>query len=137
MAGTQLETPAKEIPTWEIAHLFPNQGHWTEDDYLELDSHFDNRMFELTNGYLEILPMPKTSHQLIVRFILKALETFVDAHGSGLVLFAPLRVRLSPGKFREPDILSLSAAHRDRAGEDYWEGADLVMEVVSSGAESR
>jgi Uma2 family endonuclease len=27
--------------------------------------------------------------------------------------------------------------HRDRIGEEYWDGADLVLEVVSKDAESR
>ena len=31
----------------------------------------------------------------------------------------------------------MSEEHRDRIGEEYWEGADLVMEVVSRDAESR
>jgi Uma2 family endonuclease len=137
MTTAKLEAPATETPTWEIARLFPMQGHWTEAEYLELDAMFDNRMIELTDGYLEILPMPKTSHQLILRFILKALEAFVEPRGLGLVLFAPLRVRLRADKFREPDIIFMSAAHRDRAGEDYWEGADLVMEIVSPGRDNR
>jgi Uma2 family endonuclease len=47
------------------------------------------------------------------------------------VLFAPLRVRLPGGTFREPDVVFMLAQHAERMGEDYWDGADLVMEVVS------
>ena len=25
-------------PTWEIAHLFPTQGHWSEEEYLALET---------------------------------------------------------------------------------------------------
>ena len=75
--------------------------------------------------------MPTTSHQLIVAFLYRALLAFITPRGAGTVLFAPLRVRLWPGKFREPDIVFLSAEHASRIGESFWEGADLVMEVVS------
>ena len=38
---------------------------------------------------------------------------------------------------REPDVLFMLKEHADRIGDDCWEGADLVMEVVSGGAEDR
>lgn len=41
------------------------------------------------------------------------------------------------GKIREPDVVCLLAAHADRRGEQYWSGADLVMEVVSPDDPSR
>ena len=46
-------------------------------------------------------------------------------------------MRLWPGKFREPDVLFMHAEHADRMTDEYWEGADLVMEVVSPGDEDR
>ena len=45
--------------------------------------------------------------------------------------FPPLRVRVRPGKFREPDILFLRKANFHRRTNRVWNGADLVMEVVS------
>lgn len=39
-------------------------------------------------------------------------------------------MRLWPGKFREPDVVFMHERHRARVGEEFWEGADLVMEVV-------
>jgi Uma2 family endonuclease len=50
---------------------------------------------------------------------------------SGAIRFAPLRLRLWPGKFREPDIMLLRRADDPRRQENYWTGADLVIEVVS------
>lgn len=49
----------------------------------------------------------------------------------GKVLFAPLRVQVRPGKFREPDVLVLRNAHDPRNQNTYWLGADLVIEIVS------
>ncbi|MBI3764840.1 MAG: Uma2 family endonuclease, partial [Chloroflexi bacterium] len=51
----------------------------------------------------------------------------------GLACFAPLRVRLWPGKFREPDLVFMAAAHADRIGEKYWGVPDLVAELISPG----
>jgi Uma2 family endonuclease len=121
-------------PTWEIAYLYPYQGMWSEDDYMALRP---NRLVEFTDGFIEVLSMPTYSHQRILRFILRALEAFVLAEKSGEVMFAPLRVQIRPGKYREPDIVFMSAEHADRLGEEYWLGADLVMEVVSDDQESR
>src|SRR5258708_2223631 len=91
-------------PAWEVALLFPSQGHWSEAEYLALDT---NRLVELSDGCLAVLPMPTILHQLIVKFLIQTLEAFVERHGGGMVLFAPLPTRLGPGKFREPDVVYL------------------------------
>lgn len=126
--------PGKPEPVWEIARLFPDQGSWSEDDYLELDT---NHLVEFTDGYIEVLPMPKTSHQKMVAYLYEVLNLFVKAGGLGTVLFAPLRVRLRKSKYREPDVVFMLAEHASRMGEEFWEGADLVMEVVSDDPDSR
>src|SRR4051812_31616241 len=88
----------KEQPTWEIAHLFPLQGAWSEDDYLDLET---NHLIEFDNGHLEVLPMPTTSHHLILAYIYDLLLSFVESRSIGVVVFAGIRVRLWKGKFRE------------------------------------
>ena len=125
-------------PTWEIARLAPNggaglslppaQGHWSEEEYLALDT---NHLIEYSHGQLETLPMPTQSHQLLVIALFKLLDNFVRTRQLGTVLLAPMRVQLWPGKFREPDILFMRTEHDDRRSENRWFGADLVMEVVS------
>jgi Uma2 family endonuclease len=115
--------------TWEVAQFFPAQGEWTEADYLGLQT---NHLVELSDGCLEILPMPTHQHQMIVAFLYGLLKAFVDKHAPGTVLFAPLRMRLWEGKFREPDLLYMRQENQHRI-HDYWDGADLVMEVVSPG----
>jgi Uma2 family endonuclease len=120
-------------PTWEIATLFPNQGQWSEGDYLFLDT---NHLVELSDGCLEVLPMPTTVHQLIVFYLCKLLDAFA-CPDLGLVVPAPLRVRLWAEKFREPDVVLMLKENLHRARNDYWEGADLVMEVVSDDPDDR
>lgn len=115
-------------PTWDVARLFPNQGMWSEEEYLELKG---NRLIEFSHGYVDFLPMPTTTHQLIVVYLYRALSAFVEPRKLGLALVAPLRVRILPGKYREPDVVFMLTAHAARILEEFWEGADLVMEVVS------
>ena len=121
-------------PTWEVAHLFPFQGAWTVEEYLDLPT---NHLVEFSNGRLEVLPMPTTSHQLLVASLYGLLLAFVTARDLGTVLFAGLPVRIGPRKFREPDILFMRKEHAGRIGEKFWKGADLVMEVVSPDPKSR
>lgn len=115
-------------PVWEIASLYPPQGEWSESDYLALKT---NRLVELCDGQLEVLPMPSELHQLIVAFLYSELRCFVSESRLGIALFAPLRVRLREGKYREPDIVFMLDQHSDRRTDKFWYGADLVMEVVS------
>ena len=115
-------------PTWEIAQLFPAQGHWSEEEYLALDT---NHLIEYSHGQIEVLPMPTRSHQLLVIALFKLLDNFIRTRQLGTVLLAPMRVQLWQGKFREPDILFMRTEHEDRRSDQFWQGADLVMEVVS------
>jgi Uma2 family endonuclease len=122
-------------PTWDIAMLFPQQGDWSVDEYLALPG---NRLIELSDGFLEFLPIPTTMHQWIVLFLWESLKQFTGGwSGLGLALTAALRVRLWKDKFREPDVVFMLTKHKERAGDEFWDGADLAMEVVSGGSEDR
>jgi len=124
------EAAVQGEPAWPVALLFPPQGHWTEADYLGLST---NHLVEFSAGVVEVPEMPTDRHQAIVAFLFSRLLAFVSAAGLGTVRFAPLPVRLWPGKFREPDVVFMRKEHASRITEPYWEGADLVMEVVSPG----
>jgi Uma2 family endonuclease len=122
-------------PTWEIALLHPPQGSWSESEYLRVAD--SNRMVELVDGRLEVLPMPTMVHQLIAKFLLFALDRFVQERQiGGHVLFAPMPVHLGEDHYREPDVVYLRSGRtiNDRGQP---EGADLAVEVVSAGREAR
>ncbi len=130
-----LEMPLSQrgTPTWEMALDYPRQGEWTEEDYLSLDI---GQLVEFTDGVLEFLPMPKMSHARISRFVSDLLRAYVISRALGEVLWAPCPIRVGPGKLREPDVLYLSKRKIPR--EDVPpDGADLVVEVVSEGSQSR
>jgi Uma2 family endonuclease len=121
-------------PAWEVAQLLPPQGHWSESDFLSLHT---NRMAELVNGRLEVLPMPNWLHQLIVDFFVQSIRAHLTQTGrGGVVLFAPLPTRLFPGTIREPDVLYVSPEHLPSDPAGYPDKLDFVVEVVSSGAEA-
>jgi Uma2 family endonuclease len=111
----------------------PPQGAWTEDAYLSLNT---NRLVEFSNGYLELLPMPTFLHQLVVKYLFDLLDAFVSAHAPGETLFAPLPVRLWPGKMREPDIMYFQPKRLHNLKQPP-NGADLVMEVVIGSPDDR
>lgn len=112
-----------------VAEFYPPQGQWTERDYFALPD--TNRYVELSEGRLTMPPHPTRSHQVAVLELAVRLRAFVRERDLGEVHIAPLPVRLWPGKIREPDILFLSKAHADRAGEKVYGVPDLVVEVVS------
>ncbi len=112
-----------------LREILPPQGAWSEEEYLVLTDH-RSRLVEFTDGFLEPLPVPTDEHQSLLKFLFLAFFAFFEQRG-GTVQFAPLRLRIRPGKFREPDLLVvLSAADRRRQNR-FWDGADLTVEVVS------
>jgi Uma2 family endonuclease len=130
---SKIPFPEDAEPAWDIARLFPAQGFWDEDDYLSLDT---NRLVELTDGIIEVLPMPTPAHQRILLYLCDSLRAAVRPKKLGETLIAPMPVRLRSGKFREPDVMLMLAEHSSRKTPKFWEGADLVMEIVSEDAES-
>jgi Uma2 family endonuclease len=128
--------PVVGEPAWDLAILYPLQGNWTEEDYLRIALH-ENLLIEYTDGCVEVLQMPTIVHQLIVRFLLDSLRAFVEPHKLGVVLFAPLPVKLSPKAYREPDLIFNFTENHAAATKDYYEHADLVMDVVSAGERDR
>lgn len=131
-ALSRLKLPAGFKPSWEIVSLFPQQGQWSEEEYLSFGDRLEGgRLIELVDGRIEVLPVPTEEHQLIVAFLYEALVAFTRSRKLGTVLFCGLRVRMRSENFREPDVLFLSKKNEAKRGSRFWRGADLVMEVVS------
>ena len=130
--STSESLKSEHEPTWEVAHLFPAQGHWTEAEFFELHG---NRMIELADGTLEVLPLPTWLHQLMVKFLVRTVEHAIG--DNGVVLDAPLPVRLFPKTVREPDVMYCAAGSEPKNPRSYPTKVDLAMEVVSEGADAR
>lgn len=122
-------------PAWEAAYLLPVQGSWNEEDFLKFHT---NRMAELVDGRLEILPMPTWLHQLILEYLFDAVRDHIREHKvGGKVLMAPLPTRLFERTIREPDLLYVQADHLPKDVRGYPNKIDLAIEIVSSGTEAR
>ena len=136
MSSAPLTNSSTPDFAWDVATLFPEQGSWTEEAYLDLTDG-SNKRVELIDGRLEFPTVPTEVHQALVGFLYRTLLTFAAASGIGVVPFPPLRVRVKPGKIREPDVLFLSNENLHHRSNRLWTGADLVMEVVSPDLKDR
>ena len=117
----------------EIATLFSNQGAWSEQEYLALDA---NRRVEFDSGFVEVHDAPTDRHQAIILYLSIALNRFALQIG-GVVRTAGLRLRLWDQKYREPDIVFLRDRDSSLRQENFWDGADLAIEIVSQSLEDR
>lgn len=112
-----------------LSDTLPRQGRWSDDDYLWLTDR-TRRLIEFTDGCIEALPLPTSTHQAILAFLYRAVYAYLAPLG-GAGMFSALRLRIREGKFREPDILVLHDRADPRYQDRFWLGADLVAEVVS------
>ena len=112
-----------------LCELLPRQGCWSDEGYLWLTDH-GNRPVEFTDGFIEELPLPTSTHQAVLSFLYVLFRAWIRPRG-GIAAFSALRMRVREGKFREPDILLLRDRSDPRYQDRYWQGADLVAEVVS------
>lgn len=123
------QTIQRGQPVEGIAEILPYQGEWSESEFLKL---IDRRHVEFTDGDIEILPMPTTKHQRILSFLFRLLFALSQSSHPGEVLPAGVKLQVRPRKIREPDLIYVFASHAaDLIGEQFWTGADLVVEVVS------
>lgn len=112
-----------------VLELLPEQGRWSEAQYLAVTDSTMTRA-ELVKHSLEFLSMPTDYHQAIAELMHAMLKAFVKPRG-GVARIAPIRVRVASGTFREPDVVVLLDANDSRREDRAWQGADLVVEVVS------
>ncbi len=117
----------------EIATIFSNQGAWSEQEYLALDT---NRRVEFDSGFVELHDPPTDQHQGIIVYFIVTLSVHARQIG-GVVRPSGMRLRLWEQKYREPDIVLLCDRDSSLRQENFWDGADLAVEIVSQGREDR
>jgi Uma2 family endonuclease len=136
MSSTPFSSPHEPEYAWEVATLFPEQGGWSENQYLSLTDN-SNRRIEFTDGRLEFLPMPTEVHEALVQFLYMALYQFVIQTDCGKVYASGIRLRIRPRKLRLPDVIFLHRDHYYARHNQAWDAADLVMEVISPDPKDR
>ncbi|MFV9505388.1 MAG: Uma2 family endonuclease [Oscillochloridaceae bacterium umkhey_bin13] len=128
----EVQQPAMHLQLTDDPNLIdlePLQGLWSVKQYLQLTKQ-TKRLIEFTDGVIEILPMPTKAHQAMSRVLFLAFLAVMQRIG-GDIFYAPLRLEVRSGKFREPDLLLVLKRDDPRAQNEYWTGADLVVEIVS------
>jgi Uma2 family endonuclease len=113
----------------DVSRLVPYTNGFTVEDYLSLDGPY---LVEFDDGRLQILPMPDGLHQAIISVLNDLLRDWLKVNDpEGRRKFSPFKVRLSDRDFREPDISCMLGKHAARRHRGYWDGADVVFEVIS------
>jgi Uma2 family endonuclease len=117
---------------------WPEQGRWTYEDYLRLPD--DGQRYEVIRGFLYVTAAPTHSHQFAVLRLGVLLSRFVFDPGLGIVLTAPVDVRL-PGRIAdpvEPDVVVFKKGNEPHPEESFFRGVpDLVAEVLSRSTRRR
>lgn len=117
----------------EIATIFSNQGAWSEQEYLALDI---NRRVEFDSGFVEVHDAPTDRHQGVIMYFIVTLAVHARQIG-GVVRPSGMRLHLWEQKYREPDIVLLCNRDSSLRQGNFWDGADLAIEIVSQSLEDR
>ena len=110
-------------------------SYMTYEEFLEWAD--EDTLAEWVDGAIVMTSPASLRHQMIAKFLLETLSTFVRMHGLGEVTHAPFQMKL-PSAGREPDVMYVASEHLGRFKATYLDGpADLVIEVVSPESASR
>ena len=130
--------PTYKLPRKQNGSNWPAQGEWTYEDYLRLPE--DGNRYEVIRGVLYVTAPPMPEHQYAVGKLIRYFDVFVSDGGLGIVLPAPLDVRLPSGIGSpvQPDLIVLRTGNTPDWEAKSFEGVpDLVAEVLSRGTRRR
>ena len=110
---------------------------WTYSDLVALPD--DQLRHELIDGEHFVSPSPATAHQEISKRLFLALNTFVERHRLGEVLYAPFDIKLSAYTVLVPDLVYFTETRfAEIVNEKHARAApDLVVEILSPGTRRR
>lgn len=134
-----LESPPNPITLNEVAAISQSLAEdlaklqlrtegFTEADYMTLDGSY---FVEYVDGRLQVLPMPESIHQVLAFLLCSMLTDFARRDPGDRVLMAPFKIKLRDGQYREPDVCYMLAVNAHRRMRTHWNGADLIIEVIS------
>jgi Uma2 family endonuclease len=112
----------------DVSRLIPDSAGYSVQDYFKLDGPY---LVEFVDGRLQVLPMPDSLHQAIIRVLCNLIENFLERDPEARVVMAPFKVFLNDRLYREPDVAMMLGKHAQRRTTQSWRGADLVVEVIS------
>ncbi len=93
---------------------------------------YDGQFAEWVDGEVIVMSPVSDKHDGIVFFVRCLLQSYLSFRPLGVVRGEPFTMKIGTGRGREPDILFVATAHRDRLNTNFLNGpADVVIEVVS------
>jgi Uma2 family endonuclease len=102
------------------------------------DTPEDGNRYEVIDGGLYVTPPPLVIHQFGLGRLYVRLANHINDDDLGIILPAPVGVKLDDENGLQPDLLFISNARRHIISERGVEWApDLVVEVISPSTESR
>jgi len=102
---------------------------WTYEDYLKLE---DDKRYEILRGELIEMPAPSTTHQRIVKRLLKLMDNYVEEKKLGEVFVSPVDVILSEENVVQPDLVFVSEENSEIIKDRGIFGTpDLIVEIIS------
>ena len=106
------------------------------EDFLELPE--DGNRYEILDGELVMTPPPAIRHQVVSSNLNACLREHVIANGLGIVLYAPVAVRLDQTTIAEPDLVFVATDRMSIISKLSIDAApNLVVEIVSPSTERR
>jgi Uma2 family endonuclease len=128
-----MSTTSVQYVTFEGFSPIAKLGPYRADDYWQLP---EGAPVELIRGELVMSPAPRTSHQIVIGELYALLREAAD-RGGGLAIVSPADVVLSNDTILQPDVMYLSKNRRHIIRDRINGPPDLVVEVLSRGAERR
>jgi Uma2 family endonuclease len=133
-----MSEPAYKFSRSDDGQDWPVQGEWAYEDYCRLPE--DGNRYEVIRGFLYVTPAPIPEHQFTVVKLSRFFDELVSSADLGMVLTAPLDVRLPVGIATpvQPDVAFFRKGNEPRRGMSSFPGVpDLVAEVLSPGTRRR
>ena len=120
-----------------MSSALQTRHRWTYSDLVALPD--DQLRHELIDGEHFVSPSPATAHQEISKRLFLALNTFVERHRLGEVLYAPFDIKLSAYTVLVPDLVYFTETRfAEIVNEKHATAApDLVVEILSPGTRRR
>ncbi|MBA2503402.1 MAG: Uma2 family endonuclease [Pyrinomonadaceae bacterium] len=126
MSSITEKPDAQILPSGERAPL-----RMTFEEFLAWNS--EATMAEWVDGEVIVMSPVSTRHQIISGFLFTILNLFVEKHGLGIMLSAPVVIRLpNKRRGREPDLFFVAKDRAQLIKKNYLDGAaDIVVEIIS------
>ncbi len=111
----------------------PLLKRYTLEEFWSLPEPDDCSHYELIEGVLQIVPLPKSSHDIIVAVLSRSLTLYLAAnHDPGMVFHPRASIYIEEiwGTYLEPDMMYISRELEEKMGERRT-SANIVFECLS------